>query len=139
MIAYSLFFSYIQTNKMKKKKIQQAGRQGLCYAQIDTCITVCVWYIHKLVIHVTKTLSLCHTHRTKTFSQISRIWVPLGIPAELELPGQHKPDPGEESGTQPSSCDSSDSSSIEAEGFPVVGEVVNCFHFFIVYISWQNT
>ena len=66
-------------------------------------------------------------------------WVPLGIPAELELPGQHTPDQGEESGTQPSSCDSSNSSSTESEGFPVAGEVVNCFRFFIVYISWQNT
>ena len=47
----------------------------------------------------------------------------MRVLAQLELPGQHRPDPGE-SGTQSSSCDSRGSST-EAEGVPDVGEVVN--------------
>ena len=49
--------------------------------------------------------------------------------AQLELPGQRKPDQGEESGTQSSSCDPCGPSSREAQGVPVVREVVNWSHF----------
>ena len=103
---------------MEKKNFKEQADRVLYYAPVDMCITVCVCIyidVHKLVIHVSKTLSRWQTrrrtHRTKTFSQISRIWVPLTLLDELELPGQHKPNQGEESGTQPSSCACSDSSS----------------------------
>ena len=89
-----------------RKKYKEQENNELYYAPVNMCITVCVCiniHLHKLVIHVSKTVSHCHTHtrtqRTKTFSQISRIWVPLMLLAELELPGQQKPDQGEELGT----------------------------------------
>lgn len=108
---------------MKKTYKDQEDRV-LYYAHVDMCITVyvCMYtytYVHKLVIHVNKTIFLCHTH-TNTFFQTSRIWVPLRLLAELGLLGQHKPGQGEESGTQPSSCESIDSSSTESDGFPVL-------------------
>ena len=45
--------------------------------------------------------------------------------SQLELPGQRKPDQGEESGRQPLSCDPCGPSSVEADGGSGVGEIVN--------------
>ena len=56
-------------------------------------------------------------------------WTELKGLAQPELPGQHKPDQGEESGRQPLSCDPCGPSSREAQGMSVVREVVNWSHF----------
>ena len=45
-----------------------------------------------------------HTHTHTSSSQIRPSLVPLRHFAQLPLLGQHKPDQGEESGTEPSSC-----------------------------------
>ena len=127
MIAYLLFFfSYVQTNKMKNRYNEQEDR-GLSYDHVDMCM--CVVHTQAGNPCNPDCLSLVTLTEPRPSVRSAEFWVPLRILAELELPGQHKPDQGEESGTQPSSCDSSDSSSTESEGFSVVGEVVNCFRF----------
>ena len=45
--------------------------------------------------------------------------------AQLVLPGLHRPDQGERSGRQPSSCESCGPSSREAQGVLSVGKAVN--------------
>ena len=67
-----------------------------------------------------------HTHKT---SQIRPSLVPLRDFAQLPLLGRHKPEQGEESGTEPSSCVSRGLSSGTAEGVPEVGEHGNWCRF----------
>lgn len=123
MIAYLLFFfSYVQTNKMKTRYNEQEER-GLSYDHADMCM--CVVQTQAGNPCNQDCLSLVTLTEPRPSLRSAEFWVPLTILAELELPGQHKPDQGEESGTQPSSCDSCGPSSTEAEGAPGVGEVVN--------------
>ena len=60
-----------------------------------------------------------YTHTPKTSSQIRPSLVPLRHFAQLPLLGQHKPDQGEASGAQSSSCGSCGPSSVEADGVPM--------------------
>ena len=60
-------------------------------------------------------------HTPKTSSQIRPSLVPPRHFAQLPLLGQNKPDQGEESGREPSSCLSRGLSSVEVEGVRVVG------------------
>ena len=92
--------------------------------------TRCWW------IHITKPQMGAHT--PKASSHIRPSLVPLRHFAQLPLLGQDKPDQGEESGTEPSSCVSCGLSSVEAEGVPGVGEGVNCATFYrIVMLAWR--
>ena len=80
--------------------------------------------LYNQVIHINKAITLTHAH-SQTKKNLLPDQLNLGTCeslAQLELPGQRKPDQGEESGTQSSSCSPS---STEAEGVPGVGEVVN--------------
>ena len=70
-----------------------------------------------------------HTHTHMTSSQIRPSLLPLRHFPQYPLLEQHKPDQGEESGRQPSSCDPCGPSSREAQGVSVVREVVNWSHF----------
>ena len=83
-----------------------------------------------------------HTHTHMTSSQIRPSLLPLRHFPQYPLLEQHKPDQGEESGTQPSSCVSCGLSSVEAEGVPVVGEGENWCHFLydrhVGLTSWTN-
>lgn len=79
-----------------------------------------------------------HSHTPKTSSQVKPSLVPLRHFAQLPLLGRDKPDQGDESGTEPSSCVSCGLSSVEAEGVPGVGEDVNCVTFYrIVMLAWH--
>ena len=123
---FAFFFSYVQTNKMKNRYNEQEGR-GLNYDHVDMCM--CVVHTQASNPCNPDCLSLVTLTEPRPSLRSAEFWVPLRILAELELPGQHKPDQGEESGTQPSSCGSCGPSSVEAEGVPVVGEGANWCHF----------
>ena len=71
-----------------------------------------------------------HTHTPKTSSQSRPSWVLLQRLSECHLLGRHKPDQGEESGTEPASCVSRGPSSAEGVGVPVVGEDESCATFY---------
>ena len=74
----------------------------------------------------------------KNSSQIRLSLVPLRHFAQLPLLGQNKPDQGEESGTEPSSCLSRGLSSVEVEGVWVVSEDGNCDGFYrIAMLMWR--
>ena len=89
------------------------------------------WF--SLWIHITKSQK-GHTHTRPPRSD--HPWF-LWETAQLPLPGQHKPDQGEESGREPSSWVSHGLSSVKAEGVPVVGEGENCDTFYrIAMLVW---
>ena len=80
-----------------------------------------------------------HTHTPKTSSQSRPSWVLLQRLSECHLLGRHKPDQGEESGTEPASCVSRGPSSAEGVGVPVVGEDENWCHFYSIIACWRDT
>ena len=81
-----------------------------------------------------------HTHTHRTSSQVRPSLVPLRHLAQLPLPGQHKPDQGEESGAQPSSWGSRSLSSVKAGGVPVLGEDGHCAAFYsVLMLVWHVT
>ena len=61
-----------------------------------------------------------HTH-SQDSSQLRLPLVPLSDLSELHILGQHKPDRGEDSAPEPSSCGPCGSSG-EADGVPLVGQ-----------------
>ena len=69
-----------------------------------------------------------HTHTLETFSQFRLPLVPLSDLSELPVLGQHKPDQGEDSAPELSSCGPR-SSSGESDGVPVAGQDGNQCHF----------
>ena len=69
-----------------------------------------------------------HTHTLDTFSQFRLPLVPLSDLSELPVLGQHKPDQGEDSAPELSSCGPR-SSSGESDGVPVAGQDGNQCHF----------
>ena len=69
-----------------------------------------------------------HTHTPETFSQLRLPLVPLSDVSELPILGQHKPDQGEDSAPEPSSCGPRGSSG-EADSVPVAGQDGNQCHF----------
>ena len=84
-----------------------------------------------------KTAKWTYTHTHMASSQIRPSLVPLRHFAQLPLLGQSKPDRGEESGTEPSSCVSRGLSSVEAGGDPVDGEDENSATFYrIAMLLW---
>ena len=99
--------------------------------------SIVAWEGHNLLMNQrNKPRESTHTHthartRPPPSSQIRSSLLPLRCCyfSQHPLLEQHKPDQGEESGTQPSSCGSCGLSSVEAEGVPVVGEDGNWCHF----------
>ena len=112
---------------MKNRYNEQEDR-GLSYDHVDMCM--CVVHTQAGNLCNPDCLSLVTLTEPRPSLRSAEFWVPLRILAELELPGQHKPDQGEESGREPSSWVSHGLSSVKAEGVPVVGEGENCDTFY---------